>query len=120
MKDILDFVTCNSGPVSMKRIPGLTVLLFFATTLLAQENNKQNKFYLAFGSHRIFYTQSNIHVTRADAPQFDFTLHNVMGRDEGGLKFETAPQFSYTIGYYFTKKKFGIEYQYDHIKYFVK
>ena len=53
-------------------------------------------------------------------PSFDFTLYNVKGSDEGGISFETAPQFSYTIGYYFTKKGFGLEYQYDHIKYFVR
>jgi hypothetical protein len=44
----------------------------------------------------------------------------VKGRDEGGLKFDEAPQFSYTIGYYFTNARLGIEYQYDHIKYFVR
>jgi hypothetical protein len=101
----------------MYRIIALTGLLLISTNLLAQE---KNKLYFAFGSHRIFYTHSDIHLKRAGPPYFDFTLHNVIGKDEGGLKFETAPQFSYTVGYYFAKKKFGIEYQYDHIKYFVK
>jgi hypothetical protein len=59
-------------------------------------------------------------VIRSSDSFFDFTLIKVKGQDEGGLKFDEAPQFSYTIGYYFTNGKLGIEYQYDHIKYFVR
>ena len=50
---------------------------------------------------------------------FDFTLHQVKAKDEGGLIFDTAPQFTYLIGYYSKKWKLGIEYQLDHGKYFV-
>ena len=87
-----------------------------------QPNSKNEKgiFYFAFGSHRIFYTPSTIHIVRTSDSFFDFKLIKVKGRDEGGLRFDEAPQFSYTIGYYFKKQKLGIEYQYDHIKYFVR
>ena len=81
---------------------------------------KKGTFYLAIGTHRIFFTHADIHVIRSVDPVFDFTLYKVRGKDEGGLKWETAPQFSYTVGYYFNDKKIGIEYQYDHIKYFVR
>ena len=76
--------------------------------------------YFALGSHRIFFTPGDIYIKRGGASPLNFKLENVRGRDEGGLKWETAPQFSYTIGCYFVNKKFGVEYQYDHIKYFVR
>jgi hypothetical protein len=82
--------------------------------------NKKGVFYFAFGSHRIFYTPSTIHVIRTSDSFFDFKLIKAKAHDEGGLKFDEAPQFSYTIGYYFKGGNFGIEYQYDHIKYFVR
>jgi hypothetical protein len=101
----------------------LMMIIFVASgsTVLAQPAWKNNKgtAYFAFGSQRIWYTNSDIHVRRGGSPSFDFTLFDVKARDEGGLKWHTAPQFSYTVGYYFKKKNFGIEYQYDHIKYFV-
>ncbi|HEU4470736.1 MAG TPA: hypothetical protein VFR58_06625 [Flavisolibacter sp.] len=87
-----------------------------------QESAKKEKkgiAYFAFGSHRILYSPSDIRFSRRGDPAFDFTLSNVKAKDEGGLKFKTAPQFSYTVGYYFKQKGFGLEYQYDHIKYFM-
>lgn len=105
----------------------LLILLFLVPQFAgAQQSGKRitaerkGFIYLAGGSHRIFFTPCDIRVIRTTSPGFDFTLQRVKARDEGGLRFETAPQFSYTIGYYFTSKKFGIEYQYDHIKYFVR
>ncbi len=85
-----------------------------------EEKTNTGIIYFAFGSQRIFYTPGDIRVRRGGNPSFDFTLYGVKARDEGGLKWETAPQFSYTIGYYFVRKNFGIEYHYDHIKYFVR
>jgi hypothetical protein len=75
--------------------------------------------YFAIGTQRIFYSPSDIHLMRANDPSFNFSLYGVKAKDEGGFKWDTAPQFSYTVGYYFVNKNFGIEYQYDHIKYFV-
>jgi hypothetical protein len=99
----------------------ICVLICGAVTAHAQSDKKEKNgtFYLAFGTQRIWYTNSDIHVKRTSPSAFDFTLFDVKARDEGGLKFHTAPQFSYTIGYYFKKKNFGLEYHYDHIKYFV-
>lgn len=112
----------------MKRgwITILTILLLSSFCVHAQEPVKKKKkekkgyLYFAGGSHRIFFTPGDIRVIRNEDPGFDFTLKKVRARDEGGLKFETAPQFGYTIGYYFSRKKFGLEYHYDHIKYFVR
>ncbi|HWJ90149.1 MAG TPA: hypothetical protein VNR87_03510 [Flavisolibacter sp.] len=104
------------------RVLCFCVMISAATLVHAQTASKEKNgtFYLAFGSQRIWYTNSDIHVKRASpSPAFDFTLYNVRAQDEGGLKWRTAPQFSYTIGYYFKKKNFGLEYHYDHIKYFV-
>lgn len=75
--------------------------------------------YFAIGTQRIFYGLSDIRLRGQTNHSFDFILFHVKGKDEGGFKWDTAPQFSYTVGYYFRNKKFGLEYQYDHIKYFV-
>ena len=109
----------------MKRYTGLIIIVALSFQVQGQPvhsiaKDKKGVFYFAFGSHRIFYTPSTIRVIRTSDSFFDFTLIDVKGQDEGGLKFDEAPQFSYTIGYYFKKQKFGIEYQYDHIKYFVR
>ncbi|MDP4265162.1 MAG: hypothetical protein Q8941_21730 [Bacteroidota bacterium] len=93
------------------------------TKEIKEKHTKKDKngfLYFALGSHRGFFTRCDIHVERSGSSPFNFTLEKVRARDEGGLKWETAPQFTYNIGYYFTKKKFGLEYQYDHIKYFVR
>jgi hypothetical protein len=86
---------------------------------IADFKNRKGIFYFAFGTQRIFYTPGDIHLRRTGEPSFDFTLFHAKAKDEGGFKWHTAPQFSYTVGYYFKKKNFGIEYQYDHIKYFL-
>lgn len=109
-----------------KRAGLIALIAFFSwntngqTTKKDFTKNKKGFFYFAAGSHRNFFTPSTIRVIRSSDPSFDFTLLKVKGRDEGGLDFSEAPQFSYTVGYYFKYKKFGIEYQYDHTKYFVR
>jgi hypothetical protein len=85
-----------------------------------KEGKGDHILYFAFGTHRIFFTPGDIHFKSDKSPSFDFTLKKAKGQDEGGLKFNTAPQFSYYGGIYFTKKNFGLEYHYDHIKYFLK
>jgi hypothetical protein len=84
------------------------------------KKQKSGSFYFAAGGHRIFFTPSTIRVLKSSEPSFDFTLEKVKGSDDGSLKFNEAPQYSYCVGYYFERKKFGIEYQFDHIKYFVQ
>jgi hypothetical protein len=92
----------------------LIIFSFFISVARAQQ------VYFGLGSHRVFFSPGNIHIRGGTQPAFDFTLYNVRGKDEGGLKFDTAPQFSYFIGYYFKKLKFGLEYNYDHGKYFTR
>jgi hypothetical protein len=111
----------------MSKFTGLIILIFFSFNANAQRESppprkkeKKGIFYLAVGGHRIFFTPSTIGVIRTSGPIFNFTLEKVKSKDEGGLKFNETPQYSYNIGYYFSRKKFGIEYQFDHIKYFVQ
>ncbi len=85
-----------------------------------KEGKGDHILYFALGTHRIFFTPGDIHFRSNKNPSFDFTLKKARGQDEGGLKFNTAPQFSYYAGVYFTRKGFGLEYHYDHIKYFLK
>jgi hypothetical protein len=48
-------------------------------------------------------------------------LQKVRGRDAGGPRFTgAAPQYSLQLGYYNKKKNWGIEFNFDHIKYFVR
>jgi len=111
----------------MKRCLLFGLFLLNSVSLFAQgainaktRKEKKGELYFAFGSQRIFYTPSDIRVIHANNPSFDFTLYKVKGKDEGGLDFSQAPQFSYTVGYYFKEKNWGFEYHYDHIKYFTK
>jgi hypothetical protein len=108
----------------MKKVSVLFFIVISAITgaqaqVKKQQKEKKGTLYFAFGSHRTFYSPSDITLQRRDNPAFDFTLYNVKAKDEGGVRFHTAPQFSYTVGYYFKKKGFGLEYHYDHIKYFM-
>ena len=103
---------------------------FFLTSFLfLQQTNAQNThvampggkgvLYMGFGTNLSFYSKSDLHFVSSN---FDFTLYKVRGRDDGGLKFDGggAAQYSYQLGYYFTKKNFGIEFNFDHIKYFIR
>jgi hypothetical protein len=107
----------------MKKSSGLFILfqciLLTAASQTLQKQTKKGVLYGAFGSQRIFYSPSTIRLISGSTPSFDFTLYKAKAKDEGGIKFHTAPQFSYTIGYYFKNKGFGLEYHYDHIKYFL-
>ena len=113
----------NHAP-TIKSVCIISLLCLVVSSINSQSGKKEKTpkgtIYFALGSHRIFFTPSTIHVNRTANPQYNFTLEKVKGRDEGGLIFKTAPQFSYTLGYYFKNKNWGIEYQYDHIKYYVK
>lgn len=93
--------------------------LFAQSPSTATVKTKKGLLYFALGSQRIFYTPSDIRFRGTTNHAFDFILYKAKAKDEGGLKWDTAPQFSYTVGYYFKNKNFGIEYQYDHIKYFL-
>jgi hypothetical protein len=107
------------------------LLLMALSTLFSSGNSQELKkkekpaekgwVYFAGGTHRIWYTPSTISVRRHTSPSFDFTLYHVKGKDDGGLRWdEGAPEFGYTVGYYFANKGFGLEYHYDHIKYYAR
>jgi hypothetical protein len=103
----------------------LILLLLYSLLASAQtkvpvkEQTRQGTFYFAFGTNLSFYSKSDIRLKSATHPAFDFTLHDVRGKDDGGLNFSHgAPQYSYQIGYY--KTDWGIEFNFDHIKYYVR
>jgi hypothetical protein len=85
-----------------------------------RSQTKQRAFYFAIGTNLSYYSKSDIRLKSSAQPAFDFMLFNVRGKDDGRLDFSHgAPQYSYVLGYYNYKKKWGIEYNFDHIKYYV-
>ncbi len=94
----------------------LSVML--AINIQAQSPKKDGIFYLSFGTHRAFFSNSDIRLVRNAPPAFDFTIYKVKAHDD--LALGTAPQYSYNIGYYSYRKKIGIEYHFDHLKYKVQ
>jgi len=105
---------------AMKRII-VSLLIIVSTSLHAQQGQLQNKsgiFYIAIGTHDAYFTKSDIHLK---STAFDFVLKNVKGTDDKFLHATGGPiQYDYQVGYYFKKKNFGIEYNFDHIKYFAR
>jgi hypothetical protein len=79
---------------------------------------KKGVLYMAVGTNLSYYTRSDISFKTSTS---DFTLYDVRARDDRGfLKTNGgAPQYTYQIGYYFVEKNFGVEFNFDHIKYFV-
>jgi len=97
--------------------------ILISTSARAQATNslKNGTVYFAFGTNLSFYSKSDIHLTSYSSPAFDFTLQKVRGKDDGGLKTNGgAPQYSLQLGYYSHKKNWGIEFNFDHIKYFIR
>jgi hypothetical protein len=97
--------------------------LFFASAAGAQTGRTESRsgvLYFAFGSHEAFYSKSDIFLTSVN-PDFSFTLGKVRASDDRFLRSTGgAPQYDYQVGYYFKKKNFGIEYNFDHVKYFMR
>jgi hypothetical protein len=88
-----------------------------------QEKGKETRgqWYIGVGAHRSFFSRSDIILRSAVEPGFDFTLYNVRAIDDGGFHFRNgAPQYNYIIGYYHFTKQWGIEFGFDHIKYYVR
>lgn len=108
----------------MKRLSFLLLFVGLASMGLAQTQRSENKkgiFYFGAGTHKIFYTKSDLHLVGNGNPSFDFILKNVKAKDDFFLKKTGgAPQYDYKMGYYFKKKNFGIEFNFDHVKYFVR
>lgn len=104
------------------------ILLFLpCVSVWAQSNMHKNSrakggtIYFALGTNRSFYSKSDITFKSSVDPSFDFTLQNVRAKDDQGLKFNNgAPQYSYQLGYYSNRNNWGIEFNFDHIKYFMQ
>ncbi|MGZ3851928.1 MAG: hypothetical protein ACXVBX_04000 [Flavisolibacter sp.] len=104
----------------MKRLPAF-ILAMVCLSCGAQTKEKTGVFYFALGSHVAGYTNSDIHLKSTAQPSFDFVLEQVKGTDDKFLASTGgAMQYDYQFGYYFKKKNFGIEYNFDHVKYFAK
>jgi hypothetical protein len=105
----------------------LITSFFLYSTMSAQEvktkiQQKNYVIYFGFGTNRSFYSKSDISLRSSVPPTFDFTLENARAKDDQGLKFNNggAPQYSYQLGFYNKKKNFGIEFNFDHVKYFLR
>ena len=98
------------------------ILLLQVSLVEAQEAiQPKAKFYVALGTHWSFYSKGDIRLKSTGTPAYDFTLQSVSGKDDGGPKFDNgAPQYSYQAGYYNARKSWGIEFNFDHIKYYVR
>lgn len=99
-----------------------TLILICTSTAFAQEQKAEvttghGYFYFGFGTNLSWYSKSDV---RLKSSSFDFTLYDVKAKDDGGLKFNGggAPQYTYQVGYYWKKKNFGVEFNFDHFKYF--
>jgi hypothetical protein len=108
----------------MKRLQFLFFLVIAGFVADAQSDKVEGKsgvFYFGIGTHKIFYTKSDLHLVGNGTTPFDITLKKVKAKDDFFLKKTGgAPQYDYKMGYYFKKKNFGIEFNFDHVKYFVR
>jgi hypothetical protein len=99
-------------------------MIVWGCSVMAQTGSAKTKsgtFYFGIGTHKIFYTKSDLHLVGNGNLPFDFTMKRVRAKDDFFLKRTGgAPQYDYKMGYYFTRKNFGIEFNFDHVKYFVR
>jgi len=92
--------------------------VIFTNAQSGQVQTKLGVFYVGVGTHDAWFTKSDIHLKTSS---YDFILKNVKGTDDQFLHATGGPiQYDYQVGYYFKKKNFGIEYNFDHIKYFAR
>jgi len=117
----------------MKRL--ILILFCFLNSLFAKAgdgdcncpgSHKSDKgtFYFAWGYNRDWFSTTDIHFYNAEK-NHDFTLYNMKAKDRPDFKYAfranvTIAQYNYRIGYYFRKKNnFGIEINFDHVKYVI-
>ena len=119
------------------------ITFYFSGNLFSQEKNEicdcpsQSKvgkgtFYFSWGYNRDFFSKSDIHFTnntteydgqKSTPKSYDFTVYDAKAHDRPGFKDIlrtdlTIPQYVYRLGYFFNdKKNFGIEINFDHVKY---
>jgi hypothetical protein len=107
----------------MKCLPVFFLLIVTgaASAQAGKYEGKNGVLYLGIGTHKIFYTRSDLHLVGNGNSPFDLVLRKVRAKDDFFLKKTGgAPQYDYKMGYYFKKKNFGIEFNFDHVKYFVR
>jgi hypothetical protein len=95
-------------------------MLLYGTAHAQVAASDKGTFYVSMGNNASFYSKSDIRLVSHGAPSFDFTLHNVGAKDDGISNFNTgSPQYSFQLGYYSHKKNWGVEFTFDHNKYYV-
>jgi hypothetical protein len=111
----------------LKKLLVLNFLLCCGVAVKTQSNLPEKKqstggtIYFAIGINRSLYSKSDIALKSSVYPAFDFRLKDVRAIDDQGLKFHNgAPQYSYELGYYCHQKSWGLEFNFDHIKYFMR
>lgn len=128
----------------MKKIVYLILFFFFTFSFakgqdsilhFAPPKKTKGTFYFAWGYNRDWFSKSDIHfkntspdfdTQKGQTESYDFTIYDATARDRPGLKDIlrtdlTIPQYNYRIGYYLNNKKdFGIEINFDHVKYIME
>jgi len=100
---------------------GLTFLKITVGAQPTYNTNKKSTLYFALGTNWSRYSKSDIRLKSYGPIPFDFTLRKVKARDDAGLSTNGgAPQYSLQLGYYSHRKNWGLEFNFDHIKYFVR
>ena len=110
----------------MKRVFIFLMLFVFCSQFIYAQSktvvHQKGVLYFGVGTNLSYYSKSNIRFQSTANPGFDFTLEKVRGKDDRGLNFGGggAAQYSYQLGYYFRNCNFGVEFNFDHIKYFAR
>lgn len=118
---------CSTGFLHLQKMKWFVLFVFVMVrpaNAFAQHKQHQDRsgaFYFTAGTHKAIYSKSNIHLNGSGTQPFGFTLEGVRAKDDFFLRQTGgAPQYDYKIGYFFKKKNLGIEFNFDHIKYFVR
>lgn len=112
---------CIGLYIGCKRCLLLVNILVLSLTDHAQTRPDKVEIYFGLGTNTSFYSKSDIHLHSYNKMLLDVKLHNVRGRDDRGLSLNGgAPQYNIQLGIYYAQKKWGAEFGFDHIKYFVR
>lgn len=107
--------------ISCERFLLFTILLILGSVSHAQTRSDAAEVYFGFGTNTSFYSKSDIYLRSNYNMLLDVKLHDVRGRDDRGLTFNGgAPQYNVQLGIYYPEKRWGAEFGFDHIKYFVR
>jgi hypothetical protein len=111
------------------------LVLFFTQSLYAQleeapapaaKKGLHGTFFVNWGYHRDFYTNSTIRFLDRQTGNYDFTFYHAKAKDQPDLDHffktpPTVPQYVISAGYFFNDKHdLGIEISWNHLKYVVR